>query len=95
MVNNSYSICDESNNNIGCTRGPELNESKILSINLFPSVIQISHSSRTLDLKHKNGEINITFMLSVVHFVHFLPKTPGKHMVLRTGGGGRKNLLAH
>ena len=93
MVNNSYSICEESNNNIGCTRGPELNEHKILSINLFPSVVQISHSSRILDLKHKNDETNITFMLSV-HFVHFLPKTPGKHMVL-VPGGGRKNLLAH
>ena len=92
MVNNSYSICVESNKNIGCTRGPELNAPKILITNLFPSVIQISHSSTILDLKHKNDKADITFMLSF-HVVHFLPLTPGKHTVFSTGG--RKNLLAH
>jgi len=92
MVNNSYSICVESNKNIGCTIGPELNAPKILSTNLFPSVIQISHSSRILDLKHKNDKTNTIFMLSV-HVVHFLPSTPAKHKAFSTGG--RKNLLAH
>jgi len=92
MVNNSYSICVKSDNNIGCTRGPELNAPKILSTHLFLSVIQISHRSIILDLKHNNDKTNIIFMLSV-HVVHFLPSTPGKHMVFSTGG--RKTLLAH
>jgi hypothetical protein len=79
MVNfgNSYSICAESSNNIGCKRGQKLNAPKIFSINLFPS-------RRILDLRDKNDETNIIFMISF-HFLHFLPSTPGQHKVFSTG----------